>query len=112
MSNFLPPEVMEGLQAAKIAKRRKASGLRVRSGKSEVPVLRVWDTGFAVQAEEAAGLHGLVDLSVCLIVATEDAGGERRFEFKRTTRARDQAPLDFARDTPAPAGYLAGPEAG
>lgn len=118
MSDFLPSDVREALAAAQTSQRRKSSRLRVRCGDQEVTVLRSWPGGFSVDLSEAEGLHGLVDLyeggkhlSVCLIIASSDEGGERRFDYKRQTPTRDKAPLDFARTAEAPAGYLPAPDA-
>ena len=58
-------------------------------------------------------LRGFVDLYdgarhlyQCLIVASEEDGGQMRYEFKRSTEARDAAPLDFARDEDAPVALI------
>lgn len=93
---------------------RKKSRLRIEVGNRTVRVLRSWETGFAVDAAESERLRGRVDLyegarlvSRCLIVAApEERDGERIYEFKRATPPSDSAPVDFERDTPAPAGYL------
>jgi len=96
--------------------------LHARAGHRDVPVLRVWETGFAVAAQDAARIGGRVDLFdgarfLCraLVVAADDAEGERRFEFKFATRATagppraDHAPgvtgdpvLDPPRPAPRP----------
>ena len=85
MSTYLPPEVQEGLDAARRKARLKASRLRVRSDDGEFPVLRSWDGGFSLDAEHAHNLRGLVDvyegtrhLMHCLIITSEEEGGERR----------------------------------
>ena len=82
--------------------RRKASlarGITVRAGGQDYPVLRRWDRGFAMAAAEAPGLRGLVDLydgkrHVCqaLVLTAREEAGERVFEFKYATPARDTAP--------------------
>jgi hypothetical protein len=41
-----------------------------------------------------------------LIVASEEEGGEMRYEFKRNTRAVDSAPLDFERDMNKPVALI------
>ncbi len=109
MTDFLPKEVRQGLEAARRAELRKKSRLRVRVGDDVYRVLRFWDGGFALEAEDAPHLRGLVDLYnggvhlyQCLIVASAEEDGEMRFEFKRNTAAVDRAPLDFARDENAP----------
>lgn len=113
MSEFLPKEVREGLEAARKDDLRKKSRLRVHAGEKIYPVLRFWDGGFALDAEDAPHLRGLVDLYnggvhlyQCLIVASEEEDGEMQFEFKRNTAAVDRAPLDFYRDENAPVALI------
>lgn len=110
MSEFLPKEVREGLREARKLSQRKKSRLRVRVGDQVFTILRYWDEGFALDADDTPHLRGLVDvydgarhLSQCLIVASEEDEGEMVYEFKRATAAFDQAPLDYER--------LAGPVA-
>ena len=107
MSDFLPKEVREGLEQARKLKMKKKSRLKVRVGDQTFTVLRYWDDGFSLDAEEAPPLRGLVDLydggrhlSQCLIVASEEEGGELMFEFKRETMSADRAPLDYERRGP------------
>ncbi len=102
MSTYLPREVREGLEAARAAERRRKSRLRLTAGGKTYPVLRMWETGFAMDAEEAPALRGFVDLfdgsrhiAQCLIVASQDEAGERSFEFKLHVPADATAPVDF-----------------
>ncbi len=113
MTDFLPKEVREGLEAARKAELKRGSRLRVHVGDEVYPVLRFWDGGFALDAENAPHLRGLVDLYhggvhlyQCLIVASSEEDGEMLFEFKRNTAAVDRAPLDFYRDEGAPVALL------
>ena len=113
MSEFLPKEVREGLEAARKADLKKKSRLRIHAGEEVYPVLRFWPSGFALDAETAPHLRGLVDLYnggvhlyQCLIVASDEVGGEILFEFKRNTAAVDKAPLDFYREENAPIALL------
>ena len=113
MSTFLPKEVQEGLNTARLAGIRKSSRLRVRVGDTGFPVLRLWRNGFSVEVERVPPLRGLVDLYDggihlyrCLIVASEEEDGEMRYEFKRSTAAADKAPLDHYRDPRAPIALL------
>ena len=113
MTTYLPKEVREGLEAARVASLKKASRLRVMVGDDFFPVLALWKDGFAVELETAPALRGLVDLYdgsrhlyQCLIVASEAESGEMRYEFKRNTVVADQAPLDFYRDPTAPVALL------
>ncbi|KMW59270.1 hypothetical protein AIOL_004251 [Candidatus Rhodobacter oscarellae] len=113
MSEFLPKEVREGLELARKADLKRRSRLRVQVGEDAYPILRSWETGFALDAENAPHLRGLVDLYnggvhlyQCLIVASSEEAGEMIYEFKRNTAAVDKAPLDFYRDETAPIALL------
>ncbi len=113
MSDYLPKEVREGLQAARKQALLKKSRLRVHAGDKVFPVLRYWETGFSLDAEDAPQLRGLVDLfdgSVhlyqCLIVASEEENGQMVYDFKRSTAAVDKAPLDFVREENAPVALI------
>lgn len=113
MSEFLPKEVRAGLELARKSDRKKKSRLRVRAGDQTFTILRHWDDGFALDADEAPHLRGLVDvydgarhLSQCLVVASSETAGEMIFEYKRSTPVADAAPLDYYRETPSPAGLI------
>ena len=113
MSTFLPPDVQAGLDAARKAALKKSSRLRIRAGDDVHPVLRTWKNGFALDAEEASHLRGRVDLydgsrliSQCLIIASDEDGGEIHFEYKQMTEATDTQPLDFYRAPDAPIALL------
>ena len=115
MIDDLPREVREGLEAARLNEERRRGGLTVRAGGRELAVLRRWKTGFAVGADEGAGLRGLVDLydrgrhlGQCLVVACGTEGDEASFEFKRGPALSTTPPRDFA---PEPAEALALPPA-
>ncbi|MCG6883588.1 MAG: hypothetical protein LJE62_07525 [Silicimonas sp.] len=102
MSEYLPKDVREGLELARKQKLRKKSRMRVRAGDQVFTILRYWDQGFALDAEDAPNLRGLVDvfdganhLSQCLIVASEEDGGQMVYEFKRATPHAEKAPLDY-----------------
>lgn len=115
MTTFLPKEVQAGLDAARKRDLKKKSRLRVEAGGTSYRVLRFWEKGFSLDAENAPHLRGLVDLYdgsrhiyQCLIVASEEEIGEMRYEFKRNTAAADRAPLDFYRGENAPVALLPG----
>lgn len=113
MSEFLPKEVREGLELARRLDLKKNARLRVHTDDEIFPVRRFWDGGFALDAENAPQLRGLVDLYdgarhlyQCLIIASEESGGEMIYEFKRNTAAVDKAPLDFYREEGAPVALI------
>ena len=113
MQDYLPKELREGLEMARKKALRQSSRLRVHAGGEVFPVLRMWESGFALDADTAPYLRGLVDLYdgtrhslQCLIVASDNESGEMRYEFKRATAANDRAPLDFVREENAPVAYL------
>lgn len=113
MSEFLPKEVREGLEMARKRALKRKSRLRVHTDDDVFPVLRYWDTGFSLDAENAPHLRGLVDLYdgarhlyQCLVVASDETMGEMIYDFKRSTPAKDKAPLDFVRDVDAPVALL------
>jgi len=113
MSDFLPKEVREGLERARLKSLKKKNRLRVQAGDETYKILRFWQTGFSLEEDGAPNLRGLVDvfdgsrhLYQALIVASTHEDGEVTFEFKRNTAAVDKAPLDFERDANAPIALL------
>ena len=107
MTTYLPDEVRDGLRPgrpASAAKRRRRKGLRLVADGTSHGVLRVWSGGLAMP-DDTPHLRGFVDLydgarhiGRCLIVATSEEDGERRFEFKRAPVAGTDPPIDFERD--------------
>ena len=76
-------------------------------------MLRFWEGGFALDAEDAPHLRGLVDLYnggahlyQCLIVASSEEGDLMHYEFKRNTATADRAAPDFVVDDGAPIALL------
>ncbi len=113
MSEFLPKEVRDGLEEARKRDLRRRARLRVVAGDDVYPILRIWDDGFALDAEEVSQLRGLVDVydgarhvSQCLIIASDVAEGQLICTMKRATQAVDAAPVDFERDEAAPVGLI------
>ena len=113
MTTMLPKDVQAGLDSARLQSLKSASRLRLQAGGKIYPVLRMWKTGFSVDAASAPTLRGFVDLydgSIhlfqCLIIASEEGAGEMRFEFKRLTAVSQTAPIDFERDADAPVALI------
>ena len=113
MIDYLPKDIQAGLDEARKRDLRRRSRLRVVAGEDVYPILRFWETGFTLDADQVQSLRGLVDiydgarhLYQSLIVASDIDNGELVCEMKRSTPAHAQAPLDYARDEDAPAGYL------
>lgn len=113
MSEYLPKEVRDGLEAARKRDLRRKSRLKVRVGDQTFTILRYWESGFALDREDAPHLRGFVDLydgarhlSQCLIVASEEGPGEMVYEFKRETAVADRPPLDYSRDEAAPVAMI------
>lgn len=113
MSEYLPEYLREELELARKRKLRKKSRMRVKAGNLHFTILRHWDTGFALDAEDAPHLRGLVDvydgtrhLSQCLIVASAQDGGQMVYEFKRATPHSDKAPLDYEIADDAPVALI------
>ena len=116
MFEFLPEDVLKGLHAAQARDKRKGSRLSVHVGDEVYPILRLWETGFAVDAERIPPLRGFVDIydgprhiSQALIIAVEDENGEMRYEFKRETTITDTPVRDYAIDRPEHGGFLPSP---
>lgn len=113
MTTYMSKEVAAGLAAAQKKAMKKKTRLRVHVGDEIYPVLRYSETGFSLDADHAPHLRGLVDLYdgsrhlyQCLIVASFEDQGQIHCEFKRNTAARDQAPLDYSRETTAPVALI------
>ena len=113
MSDYLPKEVREGLEAARKLKLRKQSRLRVRAGDRTFTILRSWNDGFSLDSEDAGRLRGHVDLydgarhlSRALIVASVEDEGETVYEYKRATAVSDRAALDYSKDDEAPVALI------
>jgi hypothetical protein len=113
MSEFLPKEVREGLELARKRALLKKSRLRVHIDDAVYPVLKLWETGFTLDADQAPALRGLVDLFdgsrhlyQCLIVASQQESGQMLYEFKRNTAVVDRPPVDFVKNENAPIALL------
>ena len=110
---YLPKELVDGLDAARLRQQTRKSRLRVQLGAQLVPILRFWKDGFALDGAITQNLRGLVDIFdgakhefQCLIVASRVENGNLICDFKRATRVEDRAALDYIRDEFAPVGFL------
>jgi hypothetical protein len=113
MSEFLPKEVRAGLEEARKRDIKRRSRLRAQVGDDLYPILRFWEDGFALDADQVTHLRGLVDiydgarhLYQSLIIASEVEAGELICVMKRSTATTERAPLDFVRDDNAPVALL------
>ncbi|MEP2782921.1 MAG: hypothetical protein ABJO67_12645 [Pseudoruegeria sp.] len=111
MFEFLSKEVQEGLDQARKQALRKGNRLCVHSDGEVHRILKLWDDGFALERD--VDLRGFVDIydgprhiSQCLIIQAEMSHGEYTYEFKRSTPARNKAPVDFAIEEIEPAALI------
>ncbi len=118
MLENLPPEIRDGLDAARRRTMRRKSRLHLRLGDAVYPLLRFGPEGMALEAALAPRqLRGLVDVHdgprhvfQCLIVASEIIGDELVCTFKRVTPVSDRPALDYWAGRERPAGHLPAPE--
>ncbi|MEM5476204.1 hypothetical protein [Pacificibacter sp. AS14] len=113
MPEFLPKEVLEGLELARKRDSKRRSRLRVRTELGVYPILKLWDEGFTVARDNADQLRGLVGiydgarhLYQALIVASHDDGFTMSFDFKRSTATTDRPALDYDQNEDAPVALL------
>jgi len=114
MLEHLPEDVRRGLEAARQRDTRRGTRLCVHLNDAIFPLRRLWEGGFAIDADRAPRLRGVVDifdgphhLLHALIIASELDEGEMRYEFKQATAPGRGPARDYAEDRPAPSGYLA-----
>lgn len=113
MSTYVPGAVQEGLDAARVKRLKTASKLRLETPDGYFRVLRLWENGFSVAADDVPHLRGYVDLYdgptqlfQCLIVASQQEAGETSYEFKRMTAVSRTAPRDYVAGEEAPVALL------
>ena len=113
METYFSPDVMAGLQRARMKDAMKKNRLRVHDGKTEYPVLKIWEAGFSMPIGKAPHLRGFVDLFdgarhllQCLVIHSEPDGEVMNYEFKRRTVVLDSAPKDYAEDANAPVALI------
>jgi hypothetical protein len=114
MESFLSDEVRVGLEQARKRAAKASKRLCVHVGNDVFRITQTFDNGFSVPADLDTDLRGLVDvydgpkhLFQCLIVCAELSDDDVHYEYKRTTEAVDQAPVDFVRVEDAPIALLA-----
>lgn len=113
MFEYLPHELRDQLAAAQRHAKRKQATRSVHVGDEAFAILEMTDDGFALAADEAPRLRGLIDiyegaqhLYQALIVASAEEGDVVRYDFKRNTATARTAPVDFIQDDTRPAGLL------
>lgn len=113
MTDFLPEAVRKGLEDARKSAMRRSSRLCVHDGDKVFKVLRLWDGGFAMDADDAPKLRGFVDiydgarhLYQCLVMTSFEEAGERIFEFKWHTAVADRPAADFVKDGDGPVALI------
>lgn len=113
MESFLSNEVRIGLDQARNRAMKSSNRLCVHVGDNVYRITQTFDNGFSLPADLSIDLRGLVDvydgpkhLYQCLIVCAEKADDEVHYEYKRSTEAVDQAPVDFVRTEDAPIALL------
>lgn len=113
MSTFVPKDVQAGLDSARNKALKSASRLRLKASGHTYPILRMWKSGFAVEADTVPYLRGYVDmydgaihLFQCLIVAADEDGGQMRYEFKRLTAVSSGPARDFVVSETAPVALI------
>ena len=113
MSDFLPEAVRKGLEEARRAAERRSSRLCVHDGDDVYRINRMWDTGFAMDAEAAPKLRGHIKiydgpryLYQALVYQSREEEGERLFEYKWHQAVLDAPPVDFVRASEMPAGFI------
>jgi hypothetical protein len=113
MDIYVTPDFSALFRAADLRRRPARNRLRVVAGSDSFGIRALETDGFVLESPDAPNLRGHVDiyngtehLFQALIVRGEAAPGGARYDFKRRTSARDQAPRDFAVDPQAPAGLL------
>jgi len=113
MNDFLPDAVRQGLEQARKTALRRSTRLCVHDGEEVYAIRRLWDGGFALDADVADKVRGRVEiydgsrhLYQCLIVGSEKDGDERIFDFKWLHPVKETAPVDYEQPNFVPAGLI------
>ena len=77
MSTYLPKDILAGLAEAKTATLRKKSRMWVEFDGNMYPVLRMWERGFAMDANAAPALRGFVDVFEGCLLYTSPSPRDR-----------------------------------
>jgi hypothetical protein len=113
MDSFISEEVRAGLDQARKRAMKSNNRMCVHVGEKVIRIGKTFDNGFAISVSAGTDLRGLVNvfdgpkhLYQCLIVCAEQVGDEIHYEYKRTTDATAQPPVDFVRAEDAPIALL------
>ena len=113
MNDILPEAVLRGLEQARKAAERKSNRLCVHAGDDVYRVHRLWEDGFAMNADDAPNLRGHVQiydgsrhLYQALVVTSREEEGERIFEFKWSQAAASGPAADYVVTKEEPAGLI------
>lgn len=108
MDTFLPQGFAPDRTRNRMSRPARTPQLCVEKGGVYYPVLRRWDTGFAVSAQDVPTLHGIVNLydgaehlHRCLITARETDQDEQIFTIQRSKPAAEMSPKSESQP-PAP----------
>ncbi|RRH77953.1 hypothetical protein [Falsigemmobacter faecalis] len=106
MMEYLPAEIRDGLQGARLRQGGRRRRLSLHQGDMVFSIRRMWTDGFSLALDDVTHLRGLVEIHegprhilTCLINAVEVEGDELLCSFKRASKVQDRAALDYvARD--------------
>ena len=107
MLEYLPAEIRDELQGAKLRQGSRRRRLSLHQGDMVFSIRRMWTDGFSLALADVTQLRGLVEIHegprhilTCLINAAEIDGDELLCSFKRASKVQERAALDYvARDT-------------
>lgn len=92
----------DGMDQGRFRKPDQSGTYRVVAGGYSYPVVRLTNAGFALSAQDAPKLRGVVELYrdreyvlMGLVMANAPEDGEIFYDFKRATPVTDRPPLDF-----------------
>ena len=113
MEAFFSPEIQAGIRAAQNRDLKTSNRLCVHVEDGVYKIDTLSENGFEIAKDRAPKLRGSIDiydgprhLFHALIIYSEVDGDVIRYEFKQIKQARDAAPKDYVRETPAPIALL------